>query len=133
MKLQDNQDEELTTNSYKLAIGWGDESMEIARDVYIQSVYAIGKANSDTVTITNKINTTAIDAVSTGDGFEYNNGIVTISDGAAMDVYTVNGTVIATGRKNSIDLTNYPEGVYVVRVNNNGVSTIHKVVADRKH
>ncbi len=133
MKLQDNQDEELTTNSYKLAIGWGDESMEIARDVYIQSVYAIGKANSDTVTITNKINTTAIDAVSTGDGFEYSNGIVTISDGAAMDVYTVNGTVIATGRKNSIDLTNYPEGVYVVRVNNNGVSTIHKVVADRKH
>lgn len=133
MRVQDNQDQTLTTNSYKIAIGWGDENTEIARDIYVQTVYTIGKANSDTVTISNKNIDTAIDAVSAGDDFQFSNGIVTVGNGAKMDVYTTNGTIIAIGRKESIDLNCCPAGIYVVKVNNNGVTTIHKVVAGSKH
>lgn len=133
MRVQDNQDQTLTTNSYKIAIGWGDENTEIARDIYVQTVYTIGKANSDTVTISNKNIDTAIDAVSAGDDFQFSNGIVTVGNGAKMDVYTANGTIIAIGRKESIDLNGCPAGIYVVKVNNNGVTTIHKVVAGSKH
>lgn len=133
MKIQDNQGDTLTTNRYKIAIGWGDENVEIARDIYVQTVYAIGKANSDTVTITNNIIPSAIETVNNGADFRYDNGTLTVSDGATMDVYTVNGTIIALGRKEPIDMTNSPAGVYVVKVSKNGVSTIHKIVAGRNY
>lgn len=132
MKIQDNYEETLTTNRYKIAIGYGNENTEIARDIYVQTVYAIGKANSDTVTITNKIVPSAIDAVNAGSDFRFENGVLTVGDGATMDVCAVNGTVIATGRKETVDLTGSPAGVYLVKVTRNGVSSVYKVVTGSK-
>lgn len=133
MKIQDNFENPITTNSYKMSIGWGDENTELSSDIYVQAVYAIGKANSDTVTISNDIIPSAIDAVNAGPGFSYNNGILTVADGATMDVSSINGTVIAVGRKEPLDLTSNPAGVYLVKVTKNGVSSVYKVVAGSKH
>ena len=68
-----------------------------------------------------------------GSDFQFNNGILTVSDGATMDICTANGTVVAIGRKDPVDLTNRPAGVYLVKINKNGASTIYKVVAGSKH
>lgn len=133
MKIQDNFENPITTNSYKMSIGWGDENTELSSDIYVQAVYAIGKANSDTVTISNDIIPSAIDAVNAGPDFSYNNGILTVADGATMDVSSINGTVIAVGRKEPLDLTSNPAGVYLVKVTKNGVSSVYKVVAGSKH
>ena len=95
---------------------------------YVQAVYTIGKANGEMVTITNHEDITdGIDAASAGNCISISGATLTATEGATFDVYTIGGTAVAKGCKGSLTLDG-KAGVYVVKVDNGGQVTTHKVV-----
>ena len=94
----------------------------------MQAVYTIGKANGEMVTITNHEDITdGIDAASAGNCISISGATLTATEGATFDVYTIGGTAVAKGCKGSLTLDG-KAGVYVVKVDNGGQVTTHKVV-----
>lgn len=119
----------INTNSYRMSLGTGNELSKLSEDIYVQAVYELGKANSDTVTVKNEVTTVdGIEAVNGGSCIRFSNGTLTAGEGAVFDVYSINGTAVALGCQGSVNLGNNPGGVYIVKVKQNGVTTTHKLV-----
>ena len=118
----------ILTNSYRLSLGEGNEVSNLSVTFYVQAVYTIGKANGEMVTITNHEDITdGIDAASAGNCISISGATLTATEGATFDVYTIGGTAVAKGCKGSLTLDG-KAGVYVVKVDNGGQVTTHKVV-----
>lgn len=117
----------ILTNAYRLSLGEGNEGTNLSAEIYVQAVYAIGKANSEVVTITNHDAVDGIGAATAGNCIRLSGTTLTAADGAVFDVYTIDGAAVAKGCKGSLALGG-KAGVYIVKVSNGGKVSTHKVV-----
>lgn len=117
----------ITENKYRLYLGQGTSASNMSMDIYVQAVYALGKVNTDTVTIRNQIEDGIAD-VEAGNCIRFSHGVLAAGEGVTFDVYTADGKVVATGCEGTLSLGNRPAGVYVVRSHSNGRTSTQKVV-----
>lgn len=101
-------------------------------DIYVQSVYAYGKVNSDTIHIDIKNLPEGIADEAVADAqvqIEDDEVVVTSGVAASVAVYSANGTLVAREENaDRVSIANLPEGVYVAVVINNGKGMAVKFV-----
>lgn len=117
----------ITENKYRMFLGIGNAASKLSEDIYVQAVYKMGKANSDTIAVTNDPNSGIAD-VEGGSCIRFSHGVITAGEGVTFDVYSADGKAVAVGCKGSLSIGNRPSGVYVVRSHSNGRTTTQKVV-----
>lgn len=117
----------ITENKYRMFLGIGNAASKLSEDIYVQAVYKMGKANSDTIAVTNDPNSGIAD-VEGGSCIRFSHGVITAGEGVTFDVYSADGNAVAVGCEGSLSIGNRPSGVYVVRSHSNGRTTTQKVV-----
>lgn len=117
----------ITGNSYRMSLGTGSAASDLSESVYVEAVYGIGSAKSETVTVTNDPNSGIAD-VEGGSCIRFSHGVITAGEGVTFDVYSADGKAVAVGCEGSLSIGNRPSGVYVVRSHSNGRTTTQKVV-----
>lgn len=117
----------ITENKYRMFLGIGNAASKLSEDIYVQAVYKMGKANSDTIAVTNDPNSGIAD-VEGGSCIRFSHGVITAGEGVTFDVYSADGKAVAVGCEGSLSIGNRPSGVYVVRSHSNGRTTTQKVV-----
>ena len=121
-------DDPILTNSYRFSLGTGNAASDLSETVYVQAVYAFGKANCDPIVVSNHDPAAGISGVEGGSCIRLSGSTITAGEGAVFDVYTVGGTAVATGCKGSLSLDGRSAGVYIVKVNSRGNVSTQKVV-----
>ncbi len=95
----------VTFNDAQLNIKTGDAA----------TAYDLAEVN--TFTFVDESEITSIEALPAGSSlFEYRNGTIH-AEGARIQVFTLDGKQL-TDSESSVSLTNYPSGVYIVKMNN---------------
>ena len=132
-RVPDNRDdatgiiEELTDTEYTMNF------LYRVRDVYVQNVFAYGKANSDTITID-------LDNIGIAEGqnaaenrivVEGDQVVATGGVAASIAVYGANGTLAVRGENTDrVSIANLPQGVYVAVVLRDGKGLATKFVKE---
>lgn len=100
------------------------------KELYVQAVYKYGKANSDVVTIDYKDLPTGVESLQAdGQQASYADGVLTLTQPAAVTVYTAGGVkVLSATNANSVSLQQLPQGTYVVAVSTSGKCQVVKLV-----
>lgn len=101
------------------------------KTLYIQAVYALGYANSDTVTIKmdDLDDLASVQSIKTDNGtVSYLNNIITLSDAANITVSDMSGIKMAEAKKaKSLSIANLPHGAYMITVEKDGKLAVLKV------
>lgn len=101
------------------------------KTLYIQAVYALGYANSDTVTIKmdDLDDLASVQSIKTDNGtVSYLNNVITLSDAANITVSDMSGMKMAEAKKaKSLSIANLPHGAYMITTEKDGKLAVLKV------
>lgn len=101
------------------------------KTLYIQAVYALGYANSDTVTIKmdDLADVAAVQSIKTDNGtVSYLNNVITLSDAANITICDMNGIKMAEAKNSkSLSIANLPQGAYMITIEKDGKLAALKV------
>ncbi len=100
--------------SQKPTVTFADSKLNVKVD---DASTAYNVADVNTFTFVDEKEITAIQELSQGSSlFEYRNGTIR-AEGASIQVYSLDGKLVKNG-ESTVSLTNYPNGVYIVKMNN---------------